>query len=86
MADDVCDAEASLDSYKLDLAKPEWNGREASGPATIVAFWLVEALGERAHKSGVPEAGVITTVGDDSLSRSYWIGGVTCDVFDRHLD
>jgi hypothetical protein len=66
----------------LDLAKTEWNGRETSGPATIVAFRLAEALGERAHKSGVPEAGIITTVGDDSLSRPNWIGGVACDVLD----
>jgi hypothetical protein len=68
----------------LDLPKAEWNGLEASGPATIVAFRLVEALGERAYEPGIPEAGVIATVGDDSLSRSYWIGGVACDVFDWH--
>ena len=78
-------AEASLDFYELDLAKAERNGREASGPATVVAFRLVVALGERAHEPGVPEAGVITTVGDDSLPLCYWIGGVTRDVFDRHL-
>ena len=74
-----------MDFYKLDLAKAEWNSREASGPATIVAFRLVEAVGARAHEPGVPEAGVITTVGDDSLPLCYWIGGVICDVFDRHL-
>ena len=71
-----------MDFYELDLAKAERNGREASGPATVVAFRLVVALGKRAHEPGVPEAGVITTVGDDSLSGSYWIGSVASDVVD----
>src|SRR5713101_8109658 len=69
----------------FECKEAELNGHEASRPAAIVAFRLVEALGERAHEPGVPEAGVIATVGNDSFSRRYWIGGVAGDVFDCHL-
>lgn len=82
LADDVGNTKSGSHFDELDLAKGEWNGSVGLRPATIVAFRLMVARGERAYEAGIPVAGIIAAMCDDLVSRTDRIRGVAKDVVD----
>jgi len=68
----------------INLDQGECAERQTSPRFQVLRLWLRPSLGDGQDKTCAPRADVITDMGDDLVSSSNRIGGVTGDELDFH--